>query len=465
MTVDAGTTARDEPPVTFRAIFTTKQGILALSLVSVELVAGMQVYLAQAILPILAADLNGRSLYGVVTATSVIANLIALPIGAQLLGRMRIPRLLLIFTVGIVIGAFVSASAPNMWMFIAGRGVSAFCGGAIATISMGAVAIGLKGMWRRLTLAFMSAVWMISSVAGPLYAVWATHALSWRWAMVVYLPLLLIGRWLIGMNMRDDVTRQKSPLRLSDSFLLAGGVSLLTFTTGHGAGVSVLGLIGGVTFLGLGAVRLLPRGTFRLQGPRRSAIATMFGITGVYFAANASVSIVAHDYYQVDERGIGLILGVGGFAWAVTGLIAGSRPPSTPHRLRMRVGVGLGLIAASLIGTAVLMMSGNLAQHAVVFLTTVWGVAGLGMGLSYLDTMNLIFEEPTQPDGISQPQAAASPVLAESISTAASATLATTLLASSTGLMAAGQASTSIAILVLAAATLLVAGASTRLAR
>ena len=71
---------------------------LALGLLLVELIAGIQTYLSQTVLPLMAAELNAQSLYGLVTATVLVANFAGLPLGLGLAARFRIPRLLVAFT-------------------------------------------------------------------------------------------------------------------------------------------------------------------------------------------------------------------------------------------------------------------------------------------------------------------------------------------------------------------------------
>lgn len=44
-----------------------------------------------------------------------------------------------------------------------------------------------------------------------------------------------------------------------------------------------------------------------------------------------------------------------------------------------------------------------------------WSIAGIGMGLVYLDTMNIFFEDPDQPDGIEIEEMASSSVIVESL--------------------------------------------------
>lgn len=144
--------------------------VLAICIIVLELIGGMQTYLTQLILPIMAADLDAQDMYGVITGVGSISTMVGLPIGAALLQRCRLPRLLLTATFVLIIGAIISATAVNIWIFLIGRAISGLAGACLAMASIGAVAVGLTGRARQLTLAFNSASWVVASIVGPSYA-------------------------------------------------------------------------------------------------------------------------------------------------------------------------------------------------------------------------------------------------------------------------------------------------------
>lgn len=74
------------------------QLILAIAVIVLELIGGMQSYVSQLILPIMSADFHAQHLYGLITGVSSIASMLGLPIGAALLQRYKLPRLLIIMT-------------------------------------------------------------------------------------------------------------------------------------------------------------------------------------------------------------------------------------------------------------------------------------------------------------------------------------------------------------------------------
>lgn len=145
------------------ALKSRKSGVVIASAVIVlELIGGMQSYLNQLILPILAKDVNGQNFYGGILGFSSIATIAGLPIGAALMNRIRLAKLLLGATLVLILGAVTSALAPTVLVFIAGSVLRGLAGSILAMTSIGAVALGLSGRARQLTLAFASASWVIA---------------------------------------------------------------------------------------------------------------------------------------------------------------------------------------------------------------------------------------------------------------------------------------------------------------
>ncbi|MGJ9628996.1 MFS transporter [Actinotignum sp. GS-2025c] len=299
--------------------------VIAIAVIILELIGGMQTYLNQLILPILAKDLHAQNLYGVIMGVSAIASMAGLPIGAALMNRMRLPRLLMGATVFLVLGACTSAAAPHISVYLLGAAIRGLAGSTLAMTSIGAVALGLSGRARRLTLAFSSASWVVSSVVGPTYAAWATHLLSWRWAMLLYLPLLLVARFVIALNLQTEGERKESPFSYTALLLIVAGVGI-TIIPASGPLKIVLMVIG-VAVLGRVAVLLMPQSTFTQKTPRRAALAGMLFLTGGYFAGNELVSLTAHDLYRAGPDALGIIIMGGGLGWAAVGVVAASSRP------------------------------------------------------------------------------------------------------------------------------------------
>ena len=407
--------------------------MLAGSLIFVEFLGGMQRYLSQTVLPLVAVELEGSHLYGPLDAAAQAPTFLMMPIGAWLLSRYRVGRLMLVFTAVTVIGAVMCAAAPGMGVFIAGTVVRAIAGGALATIGMGAISRGLPPRHRQLVLAGMSGIWLFSSVLGPVYAVVASQALGWRWAMVLYLPLLLVARGLIARYMperTDEVPEERAPWAWSVA--LATGSAVIALPLG---GWSAVAVVAGALLMLRAAAAVLPEGTFRASSGRRAALTALTVTTGVYFGATMVLSVVAHDVFGLPTGRFGYVIAAPGFAWAVAALWTGSHPASQSAAFRRRMLLAGGAVTC---GVAGLLMTAWLlpgAPSAFVGLLVGAALMGLGMGMLYPDLLGRCLARPETDDGISDDRMAAAVVIAESVGLAIATTAAFSWLGTGLGLV------------------------------
>lgn len=394
---------------------------LAVALLVVELVAACQSYLTTTITPLMAGDLQAQDGYGLLVASTEAAMFLTMPLGAALLSRWPAARMLVWLTPVVVLGGVLSAIAPTFTLFLSGRVLAALAAGALMTVSLSALATSLPPAWRRLVLAGYALVWLVASVVGPVYAGWASSALGWRWALVAYLPLFLVARAVVIVRLRQlDRAEQggREPLGLLPAIGLAGGITLVSAW-----GTSLPGSLvaaGGVVLVLVAAARILPVGSLVARRGRPAAILLMGLLCAVYFGGHAVVAITAHDLLGRDAGDLALLLGAGGAAWSVLGVVCGRWPARRASAYRWRVAGSAALLAT---GFAVLALSlvpgvgGGWALHLVG-----WTLSGAGMGLSYVDTLNRVLDEPVEPDGISTSVAAQALVMAEAIGTALVAT-------------------------------------------
>lgn len=405
--------------------------MLAVSLLSIEFLAGMQRYLSQTVLPLMASELDGADLYGPLDAAAQAPMFLMMPIGAWLLSRFQVGRLMLSFTAVTVVGAVLCATAPSMGVFIAGTAIRGLAAGALATIGIAAISRGLPRRSRQLVLAGMSGIWVISSVFGPVYAVAASSLLGWRWAMLVYLPLLLLARMMIARYMperADALAREQAPWGWS--IVLAIGSAVLALPLGVWSVAAVL--VGGGLMLWATAV-LLPSGTFRASRGRRAGLSALLVTSAVYFGATMVLSVVAYDSFGIGAQRFGYIIAAPGLMWAIAGLWTGSHPALGDDAFQSRF---LAAAAAITTGLATILATTLVAvstTQAFVGLLVGAALLGVGMGWMYPDLLGRCLTEPGEGDGISEDRMAAAIVLAESVGLALATTLAYAWLGSGFG--------------------------------
>ncbi|MFC5380154.1 MFS transporter [Aquipuribacter nitratireducens] len=423
-----GTVARETRPRGRLAV-----ALLAVALLSVEFLAGMQRYLSQTVLPLVAEELDGRDLYGPLDAAAQAPLFLMMPIGVWLLARFRIGTLMLVFTAVTALGSLLCAAAPTMGVFIAGTAVRAFAAGALATIGLGAISRGLPPRYRQLVLAGMSGVWVVSSVLGPVYAVAVSSLLGWRWAMLMYLPLLLLARMLIARYVpeRSDPSVAAEPAPWGWAVVLATGSAVLSLPVGvWSLAVAAVGAV-----LVVVATRaLLPEGTLSATHGRRAGLSALLTVAATYFGATSVLTVVAVDAFGLTPGQFGVVIATSGFTWAALGLWTGTHPAlaDAPFRRRATAGaVGLGAGVTALAGTTFL------ATPTAAFVGLVVGAAllGAGMGTVYPDLLGRCFTPPDHDDGIDEDRMAGAVALAETVGLALATTLAFAWLGTGFGLV------------------------------
>ncbi len=108
MTSDPG------PQLSARNLALTPVGLLALALLGVELLAGIQTYLTSTVTPLMARDLAAQPYYGVLAASTQAALFLTMPLGAALLARWSAATLLTWLTPVVIAGGAISAAAPGI---------------------------------------------------------------------------------------------------------------------------------------------------------------------------------------------------------------------------------------------------------------------------------------------------------------------------------------------------------------
>lgn len=404
----------------------SKTVLLSVSLLLIELIAGIQIYVLSLVTPEIGAELKAQQYFGLITTTSLAASFVTIPLAPLALGRWKASSLLLAGTWVTVIGGVTSALAPNIWVFATGRIFSGLAAGLLGAVSLAAIVRHLEARWRQMVLAGYSAMWVISSLVGPLYAALISELLSWRWALVLYLPLLLLARTLVAVSLREHsqvVEHRGESAGRTLLLSLALFTSVLTISLSNGSQHSIwLALPCGVAGALFFARLLLPAGVFSARRGRPSAVLLKFLLTGIYLGADSIIAVAISERFDDSVSLISATLMSSGLAWAVVGMFTGAKP-ATGRYFIWRGSLGIACLSAGLIGIGYLLVV--LPTGAALMLTCCSGMTGLGIGLIYLDVMNALFEKPPRADGLKDAELATASVLSESIaSTVCAAVLA-----------------------------------------
>jgi MFS family permease len=337
-------------------------------------------------MPIVARDLGGLELYGLVFSAFFIGSLIGIVVVGGLIDRVGVvvPFVggLVLFAIGLAIGG----AAPSMAVLIGARFIQGVGGGAIPPVAYVAIGRSLPEHLRPAMFAMLSTAWILPGVFGPAAAGFVAEFLNWRLVFLGLLPLIVVSGAIAlrGLtSMAGAATAAASGgaslrRRLFEALILAAGLTMLTIGLASDQppiafGLGAAGVI--VTFTLLR--RLTPPGTLAARRGYPTAILLRGVLTFAFFCVDVYVALLFVEVRGWSAAAAGIALTAATISWT-----AGSWTQarlSKRYRPEQFVRVGFPIVGVAL------------ALFGLVLLPDVpswlgiptFALAGLGMGLTY----------------------------------------------------------------------------------
>ena len=135
-----------------------------------------------------------------------------------------------IFLTGLTVflaGSALSGAANNMTQLIVFRMLQGLGAGAVMPIAMTVVG-ELFGLERRAKMqGYISGVWGVASLLGPLIGGLLTDHASWRWVFYINLPFGMIAMWLLARALDSTPAARRPVIDYAGLALFTVGVSAL----------------------------------------------------------------------------------------------------------------------------------------------------------------------------------------------------------------------------------------------
>jgi EmrB/QacA subfamily drug resistance transporter len=350
--------------------------------------AAMESTVVATAMPIVVKSLGGLEAYAWVFTGFLLTSTVTMPLWGRLsdlFGRRSI------FLTGLLIflvGSALSGLSRSMVELIAFRMLQGLGAGSLMTVGMTIVA-DLFGLERRAKMqGYISGMWGLASLVGPLIGGFLTDYVSWRWVFYINVPFGAIAIALIATALRGGSTQARRPvIDYRGLVLFTGGISLLLY------GVSVGGMrgfdaAGALVPIAVAAVALVafvvverraaePIVPLRLLRHRIVVAAVVTGfLSGMaMFGTLSFVPLFLQEVTGKSATEAGLVLTPFVLGWVVMSIVSA--------RLVLRIGYRTVVIA----GMSSLTVSFLLLTRWSAELTTVVAIrdaifGGMGMGLS-----------------------------------------------------------------------------------
>lgn len=371
------------------SIWDTRHRSLTIGTILAVTIIALQGIAVATMAPLLADDLGGRAVYGWIFSSFILPQIVGTVLAGQEVDRRPPAQVFLLNLVLLAIGCAISASAPSILVFFAGRALQGFGSGGVFACVYATVGAVYDDRLRPSMLATISTAFVVPSLLGPVVAGFIAEDYSWRLVFVGFLPLIAIIAPLTLPGYRRAQPGERSAIdatganRLLLSVTLAGATGL--FLAGPelrpwplAAVVTAAGLAGLVPALG----RLLPDGTFRARPVLPAAVAARGLLFGGFVVVETYMIFALKEFGGVSAAVAGSALTTGSLTWTA-GSLAQARwdrvggPEQRPFRLIL--GLCLALSGTTIILGCVVLFRDIWYQAAVAG----WMIAALGIGLTY----------------------------------------------------------------------------------
>jgi EmrB/QacA subfamily drug resistance transporter len=341
-------------------------------------------------MPKVVASLGDVRIYSWVFSGFLLTSTVGMPLWGRLsdlFGRRRV------YLAGLVIflaGSALSGAAQTMGQLIAFRALQGFGAGSLITLGM--TLIGeLFGLERRARMqGYVSGMWGVASLLGPLLGGLLTDYVSWRWVFYINLPFGAVAMALIAGALPPAGERRRLRLDYAGVALFTVGVTALMIgimeagRTGRWTGAGVLAPLA-VAAAALAAFVPVERRAaepivpLRLFGHRMVTAATVNGfLSGMaMFGAISFVPLFLQHVSGMSATAAGFVLTPFVLGWVAMSVVGA--------RLALRLGYRTLVVAGMACLTAAFLLlarwTPGLTQGIAMRDAL---VGGIGMGLTFV---------------------------------------------------------------------------------
>ncbi len=388
----SGTAAPSHAPEAPARLLARANLPVVVGIVALVTLAAFENRAVSTILPTVVRELDGWALFGASTGATLVTFTVAMAWSGGWTDRAGPRPVLLWGMAAFVVAQVVSALAPTMTVFVAGRAASGAAEALIDTALMVLVAQALPEALRAKVFASFAAAWILPSLLGPSLA-GAIDAL-WGWRAVFVAPLLVVPVALAllrpalrrthagGTTTSDAVAAASERRRVAAALVLAAGLAVTTFSAPllsdpdtRLVGVLVIG--SGAVLVVVGALRALPHGLVRLTRGVPTVIAVRLLVSAAFTAVAGLIPLMLVQTHDASTAVAGISLSVTGCLWAAGSWLNSTNRAQAEVSAPTRARLGAGLIAAGSLGPVLL----SLDVVGLVPGLLAWAVAALGMGI------------------------------------------------------------------------------------
>ena len=337
-------------------------------------------------MPTIVKDLGSPQLYALPFSIYLLTQTISSPLWGRVSDLIQRKKLYLVGVVLYLIGSGLSGAAHNMPWLIAMRVVQGIGAGCVLTLTFTLIGDMYVLQERAKVQGYISAVWGIAGLLGPLAGGLIVDHVSWRWVFYLNLPFGIAAFVLCALFLKEaKAERRDFRLDIPGASLLIIGAGLLVW----GLDQKVLWMIlCGLISIGLALpfelrhpAPLLPIKSLQNVISRNSLLNNLLA-GAAYFGAVAYIPLFVQRVAGAGATTAGIVLTPMVVGWTISSIVGGR----ILNRMSLETinSVGFFLLSAGFGGFVLFIHQGLYALAATGL------IAGFGMGFGMLTTLLLV---------------------------------------------------------------------------
>jgi EmrB/QacA subfamily drug resistance transporter len=374
------------PPIS--AAITTRRRLVTAGCMMAIFMAAVEVSIVATAMPTIVAELGGARFFSWVFAAYLLTQAVTTPIYGRLAdihGRKPV------FAAGaslFLVGSIACGLTWNMASLVVFRIIQGLGAGSIQAVTTTIVGDIYPGAQRARVQGWMSVVWAVAAIIGPLLGAVIVEHLNWAYVFWINLPIGAVAIWLICAFLDEQLQRREHQIDYLGSVLLMLGLGAImtVLVQAHSLTAPIATALTG---LGLGALvwlvvqeRRAPEPIIPLALLRDRVIATgnlgSLAIGAVLMCVVGFLPTHVQAVMGKSATTAGLLVTTLSVAWSVGSIAAGRLMPRTSYRWAGAAG------ALALLAGAVLLITLDPHhahdQGALAALTAGAVLIGIGMG-------------------------------------------------------------------------------------
>jgi EmrB/QacA subfamily drug resistance transporter len=335
---------------------TAAREVIFLAMVLAIFLASVEATIVATAMPTIVADLGGLRLFSWVFGAYFLTQAVGVPIYGRLADQYGRKPMLIAAILIFLTGSILSGFARNMVTLIAFRALQGVGAGGVLPMAQTVVGDLYPGRERAQVQGFLSSIWGVAAIIGPLLGAFLVQHLGWPTIFWINVPFGLACIAIVLRFFHERVRSIAHAIDYPGSFLLAIGVGGLMFVLVMAGKLSAAATVA-LTLFSLGVIAVLLIHEARAREPilplelyRHPVIALANGGSFAIGAMLMGVSAFLPTYVQgaMGRTAVvaGTVLGVQSIAWVAGSFIGARLMIRTSYRLTAVTG-GISTIVGS----------------------------------------------------------------------------------------------------------------------